>query len=585
MGILEFIKLFGGIALFLYGMIIMSASLEKMAGGRLEHILKRATSSRLKGLALGLGITCAIQSSSAVTVMLVGLVNSGIMRLHQTVGVIMGTNIGTTITAWLLSSIGIQTDNTILKLLKPESVAPLMAVAGIVMVMAFKAEKRRNIGAILLGFSVLMFGMTVMSESVAGLENDTGFANILTAFKNPFLGVLAGAVFTGIIQSSSASVGLLQSFAATIGIQYATAVPIIMGQNIGTCVTALLSTIGANKNAKRVAVIHIYFNVIGTICYIIIIYGLNAIFRFSFLSDNITPLGIAVVHSLFNITVTAVLFPFGNYLEKLSMLTVRENKSEMQTYAFLDERLLNTPGLALAQCRDLAIKMCGIAHDAVLYSLSLFNSFDEKIAKRLRDNEQTLDSYEDRLGTYLVKLSSRELPDADSWEVSRLLHAISDLERMGDHGLNLLESAEEMNNKDITFSRSALDDLSVVESALREVIGMTLHAFTNRDLDSARQIEPMEQVVDELVHSARARHIKRLQNGECAIETSFVWSDIMVNFERISDHCSNLALSLIQSNKQSMTGHLYMAELKSKDNSEFMALFETFRGKYPFKKI
>ncbi|MDR1559089.1 MAG: Na/Pi cotransporter family protein [Clostridiales bacterium] len=572
-------------ALFLYGMIVMSVGLEKMAGGKLERILKRATSSRLKGMALGAGITCVIQSSSATTVMLVGLVNSGIMQLHQSVSVIMGANIGTTITAWLLSSIGIQSNNIFIRLLKPESFAPIIAAVGIIMIMSSKAEKRKNTGNIFLGFAVLMFGMTVMSDSVAGLKDDPGFTRILTAFSNPLLGVLAGAVFTGIIQSSSASVGLLQSFAATVGIQYGVAIPIVMGQNIGTCITAAISSIGANKNAKRVAAVHICFNTIGTICYMIIIYGLNAMFRFDFLDDQISPLGIAIIHSLFNVTVTAALFPFANVLEKLALLMVREKVSETQAYAFLDERLLNTPGFAIVQCHDLAGKMCGIAHDAVLYSLSLFERFDEKVAKKLRDNEQMLDSYEDKLGTYLVKLSSRELSDADSWEVSRMLHAIGDLERLGDHGLNLLESAQELNDRGIEFSPPALEDLKVVKSALREVVDMTQRAFIDRDLKLARQIEPMEQVVDELVHSVRSRHIKRLQNGDCAIETGFVWSDIMVNFERISDHCSNLALSLIQSDQQSMTGHLYMSEFKSADNSEFMASFEVFRKKYRLKKF
>jgi phosphate:Na+ symporter len=518
-----------------------------------------------------------------MTVMLVGLVNSGIMQLQQTVGVIMGSNIGTTLTAWVLSLAGIESHNVFLTMLKPESFSPVFAVVGIILMMASKDAKRRDIGGILLGFSVLMFGMVVMKESVAGLEGNESFARILTAFKNPLLGVLAGAVFTGIIQSSAASVGLLQTFAATVGISYGVAIPVIMGQNIGTCVTALLSSIGVNKNAKRVAIVHIYFNLIGTVFYLLLLYGLHLLIGFRFLDNAISPFGIAVVHSIFNIAVTALLLPFERGLVKLALLTIREKSSETQSYEFLDERLLNTPSFAIAQCHDLAVKMCEIAKTCAYQSFALIGKYDEKSAALLTDGEQQLDLYEDKLGTYLVKLSARELTNTDSWEISRLLHAIGDFERMGDHAVNISQSAQELYDKGIVFSPAAQDDLRVLRAALEEVIDTTARAFNNHDAELAKRVEPLEQVIDELVFSMRARHIARLQSGECAIEPGFVWSDLMINCERMSDHCSNIAVCLIQVDSRSMEGHTYLSEARSADNPEFMPAFEAYRAKYALK--
>ncbi|MDR1539696.1 MAG: Na/Pi cotransporter family protein [Clostridiales bacterium] len=580
MDVFAALKLMGGVAFFLYGMNVMSASLEKMSGGRLERTLNSATSSKAKSLILGMGITVAIQSSSTMTVMLVGLVNSGLMQLHQTVGVIMGSNIGTTLTVWVLALAGIESENVFLKMLSPENFAPLFAVAGIILMMTSDNKKRRDVGNALIGFAVLMFGMVLMKESVASLEGNERFAMILTAFKNPILGVLAGMVFTGVIQSSAASIGLLQTFASTVGMSYGVAMPIVMGQNIGTCVTALLSSVGVNKNAKRVAVVHIYFNLIGTILCLTALYGLNALIGFTFMDKSISPLEIALVHSIFNITVTAVLLPFGLALEKLAQWTIRDKTSEPQTYEFLDERLLNAPSFAIAQCQAMAVKMCGIAKESVFCAISLVSKYDEKIVPVVRDDEALLDMYEDNLGAYLVKLSAKELSTSDNLEVSRLLHAIGDFERMGDHALNIMESAEELKEKGIGFSEAAQEDLKVLHAALEEVIDLTVRAIATEDVSLAKLVEPLEQVIDELVMSLRSRHIIRLQNGKCSILPGFIWSDLMINYERVSDHCSNLASSLIQTSEGSIEGHMYMSGIKSGDNPEFTENFKLFKKKY-----
>ncbi|MDR1065084.1 MAG: Na/Pi cotransporter family protein, partial [Oscillospiraceae bacterium] len=426
MDILDVFKLLGGVAFFLFGMGVMSASLEKMSGGKLERTLERATSSLPKSLALGMGITIAIQSSSAMTVMLVGLVNSGIMTLRQTIGVIMGSNIGTTLTAWILALAGVESDNVFVNMLKPESFSPLFAVVGIAFIMFSKKQKRRDVGEILIGFAVLMFGMIVMKESVDGLSESAKFQSVLVAFENPLLGVLVGAVFTGIIQSSAASVGLLQAFAITSRIKFGVAIPIIMGQNIGTCVTALLSSIGVNRSARRVAVVHIYFNIIGTLLYMVVLYGLDALFSFAFMDMDITPLWIAIAHSIFNISVTAVLLPFTRGLEKLAFLTIRDKPESAPAEEFLDERLLNTPAFAIVNCQNMVSRMCGIARDTVLSAIALVGHYSERAAEAPTDGESQLDAYEDKLGTYLVKLSSKELSDRDSWESARMLRAIGD---------------------------------------------------------------------------------------------------------------------------------------------------------------
>ncbi|MDR1588639.1 MAG: Na/Pi cotransporter family protein [Oscillospiraceae bacterium] len=575
------LTLLGGVAFFLFGMNVMSTGLEKMSGGHLERTLRRATSSRFRGLALGAGITVAIQSSSAMTVMLVGLVNSGIMQLRQTISVIMGSNIGTTLTAWILSLVGLSSDNFFLRLLNPDGFAPVFAVVGIVLIMASRSSRRRDVGEVLIGFSVLMFGMIVMKNAVSGLENNAGFARLLTLFKNPLLGILAGAVFTGIIQSSAASVGVLQTLALTVGISYGAAIPIILGQNIGTCVTALLSSIGVTKNARRVAVVHIYFNIIGTILFTAVIYGLDAAVGLRFLDSDISALGIAVVHSVFNVTMTAALLPFPKLLEKLAVMTVRDKSDAMQDYVLLDERLLNTPAFAIAQCQNIVVRMADTARGSVKRVIDMVGGvYDAKAAADIRENEQQLDMYEDKLGAYLVKLSARELADGDSWEVSKLLHVIGDFERLGDHAINILQSVEETVDKKIEFSGSALDDLRTAREALSEIVDMAVDAFINNDPAMSRRVEPLEQVIDELVASMRARHISRLQRGECDIAPGFVWSDLLINYERISDHCSNIAVRVIQTGSETPGRHVYLSQTRSADNEEFMSLFGAYMKKY-----
>ncbi|MDR2357086.1 MAG: Na/Pi cotransporter family protein [Oscillospiraceae bacterium] len=579
--IFSVLTLLGGVAFFLFGMSVMSTGLEKMSGGHLERTLKRATSSRFRGLALGAGITVAIQSSSAMTVMLVGLVNSGIMQLHQTVYVIMGSNIGTTLTAWVLSLAGIGSGSFLLRLLNPDGFAPVFAAVGIVFIMASRSSRRRDIGEVLIGFSVLMFGMMVMKGAVSGLEDNAGFAKLLILFKNPLLGILAGAVFTGIIQSSAASVGVLQTLAATVGVSYGAAIPIILGQNIGTCVTALLSSVGVTKNARRVAVVHIYFNIIGTILYTVVLYSLDAVAGFRFLDDNVSALGIAVVHSVFNVTMTAVLLPFPRLLEKLAVMTVREKPDSKQDYVLLDERLLNTPAFAIAQCQDLVVQMADTARGSVKRVIEMVGGgYDAKAAASVRASEQQLDMYEDKLGEYLVKLSARELADSDSREVSKLLYVIGDFERLGDHAINILQSVEEIVDKKIEFSGGALKELRVAQKALTEIVDMAVDAFVNDDPVMSRRVEPLEQVIDELVASMRARHISRLQRGECEIAPGFVWSDLLINYERISDHCSNIAVRVIQTDIETPGRHVYLSQTRSADNEEFMSLFGAYMKKY-----
>jgi len=580
MGVLEIIGLLGGVAFFLFGMHIMSASLEKMSGGKLDRTLQKATSSLPKSLALGMGITVAIQSSSAMTVMLVGFVNSGIMTLRQTIGVIMGSNIGTTLTAWVLALAGIEGDSLLLTMLKPESFSPLFAVVGAALIMFSKKQKRRTTGEILIGFAILMFGMVMMKDSVAGLEQSEAFRNILIAFENPLLGVLVGAVFTGIIQSSAASVGLLQTFAMTLGIKYSVAIPIIMGQNIGTCVTALISSIGVNRNAKRVAIAHIYFNIIGTVLYLVVLYGLDAMIDFAFMDTFISPVGIAGVHSIFNITVTAVLLPFTRQLERLAILTIPDKADKSPVKTFLDERLLNTPSFAISNCRDMIIKMGEIARETSVTAFHTVAGYNERAAEFVIEGESQLDLYEDKLGTYLVKLSARGLADRDSWEVSGMLREIGDLERMGDHALALVYNAREVREKGIIFTSAAMSDLEIINAALTDIVTMTVTVLQDHNIELARQVEPLEQVIDGLIRRARDRHIARMQRGECGITQGFVWTDLMINYGRISDHCSNIAISVMQSRTSSRAGHDFMAQVKSVDNSEFVTAFENYSELY-----
>lgn len=583
MDIFSVFTLCGGLAFFLFGMHIMSSSLEKIAGGKLELTLKKLTSNPFKSLLLGAGITIAIQSSSAMTVMLVGLVNSGIMELSQTVGLIMGSNIGTTLTAWILSMAGIEGDNIFISMLKPENFSPILALIGVILIMAAKSERKKDTGSILCGFAILMFGMELMKDAMAPLTDMPGFDSMLTRFNNPLLGVLVGAAFTGIIQSSAASVGILQALSLTGSITYGMAIPIIMGQNIGTCVTALLSSIGANKSARRVAAVHVSFNLIGTVICLIVFYGLNAIFRFPLTGMSITPLAIAGVHSIFNVVTTLMLLPFSHQLVKLANLMVPDKGSSREKTVFLDERLMNSPILAVEQCREQVVTMGLTAKSALLDSLHLLSSYDQKLYDKVEKQEQQLDRMDDELATALVKLSARELRVEESREIFELLHVIGDFERIGDHATNLAESAAEMQRNSYAFSEAAKTELTTLFAALTEILELTMHAFQQNDDQLAGHVEPLEEVIDDLTTEIRNRHIRRLQDGECAIGTGLVLTDILTNCERVSDHCSNVGVCIIQIRNSAFEVHDYLTELKSDKSDQapsFVKEFNQFHKKY-----
>ncbi|MBP3361021.1 MAG: Na/Pi cotransporter family protein [Clostridia bacterium] len=579
MDIFSFITLFGGLAFFLYGMNVMSTGLEKIAGGKLESILKKMTSNVFKSLFLGAAITIAIQSSSALTVMLVGLVNSGIMELSGTIGVIMGSNIGTTLTAWILSLTGIESDNVFLRLLKPEAFSPIFAFVGIILLMCAKKTKKRDVGKIMIGFSVLMYGMQLMSGAVSPLADMPEFSSILTAFTNPILGVIVGALFTGVIQSSAASVGILQALSLTGSISYSMAIPIIMGQNIGTCVTALLSSIGVNKNARRVSAVHISFNIIGTIICLIAFYAANAVLKFDFVAESINPVGIAFVHSIFNIVTTAILLPFTKQLEKLAKLIVRGD-SVGDSVELLDERLLATPAVAIARCKELTVEMAELASSSFLKSMDLIFNFNETVAEQIDNDENTTDMYEDKLGSYLVKISGRSLTMEDSHDASNLLHTIGDFERIGDHASGMVKAAREINEKGIVFSGDAKNEIITISKAVSEILSLTLEAFKNDDLEVAKRIEPLEQVVDKLKYKLKNMHISRLQQGECTIEMGFIFSDLLTNYSRVADHCSNVAVCLIQVADDSFDTHEYLNNMKSHGDNTFDEMYRAYKKKY-----
>ncbi len=579
MDIFSFFTLFGGLAYFLYGMTVMSGGLEKLAGGKLEGILKKMTSNPFKSLVLGAGITIAIQSSSALTVMLVGLVNSGIMKLSQTIGVIMGSNIGTTLTAWILSLSGIESSNIFLRLLKPESFSPVMAFIGILLVMVSKNVKKRDIGKILIGFSVLMYGMELMGDSVSPLADMPEFSNILTAFSNPVLGVIIGALFTGIIQSSAASVGILQALALTGQISFGMAIPIIMGQNIGTCVTSLISSIGVNRNAKRVSVVHISFNIIGTVVCLAAFYIVHAIVDFAFIDRSITPFWIAIVHSIFNITTTIILLPFTKQLEKLAMIVVK-GQDTASDIEILDERLLATPPVAISRCKEVTVDMTHLAFDAFKRSMKLLTQYNEEEAQKIIDDENKTDKLEDMLGSYLVKVSRRSLSVEDSHKNSNLLLTIGDIERIGDHATDIVKAAKEINEKNIVFSPEAIRELQTLSSALDEILTLTFTAFSENNLETAKTIEPLEQVIDKLKKNAKNNHISRLQQDECTIETGFVFNDILTHYARTADHCSNIAVCLIQVAGDSFDTHEYLNNVKSHGDDSFDEMYRSFKKKY-----
>ena len=580
MDIFNVLTLFGGLALFLFGMSVMGDGLEKSAGSKLKTILERLTSSPVKGFVLGLAVTAVIQSSSATTVMVVGFVNSGIMSLRQAIGIIMGANVGTTVTSWILSLSGIEGDSMFMQMLKPSSFSPVLAVIGIILYLFVKNSKKKDIGAILLGFAVLMFGMETMSGAVEPLKDVPEFTNILLLFSNPILGVLVGAVLTAIIQSSSASVGILQALSATGSITFGSAIPIIMGQNIGTCATAMLSSIGANKNARRTAIVHLYFNIIGTVVFLALFYSLKAIFDFQFVNQPINQLGIAIVHTCFNLLTTAVMLPFAGVLERLACATIKDDQQVEDEFSLLDERLMVTPPVAIEQCRKLAVKMAEKSEMAMDKALSLIHNFDPEVYEFVRKTESRIDVYEDRIGTYLVSLSSRSLSQADSREVSRLLHTIGDFERISDHAVDVAKSAKEMNDKQIRFSDDAYAELEVIASAVRNVLHMSIQSFNTGNIALAEQVEPLEQVVDHLRSTMKNRHIARLQNGDCTIELGFIFTDLLTGFERVSDHCSNIAACMIELQHGSYDTHEYLSRIKSGQDAEFVERYNEYLKEY-----
>lgn len=584
MNVYDILNLLGGIALFLFGMHTLSASLEKLAGGKLETWLEKATSRPIKGVVLGAIITAVIQSSAATTVMIIGFVNSGLMKLSQAIGVIMGANIGTTATSWLLSlqSISGSDGFSFLNILKPTTFTPVLAVIGVILIMFTKSDKKKTIGMILAGFAVLMFGMNSMSSATAGLAENETFCNILMMFSNPVLGVIAGAVLTAVLQSSSASIGILQSIAISTGkVTYSVALPLLLGQNIGSCVTALISSVGANKPAKRVAFVHLYFNVIGTVVFLSIFYLLNAFISMPFMEESLNAVGIAVIHTGFNVLATALFMPFTKQLEKLACLTVRDDSNdEKLTPMLLDERLLKTPSVAIEQCRNVCIRMARLTQETLKMSMEVVTTYDAKKCAEVIDNENAIDIFEDKIGSYILKISSKDLSENDSKIVSSMLHTIGDLERISDHAVNIVEAAEEMHSKKIKFSQQALRELPVIVNAVSEILNMSINAFVNNDVNLAKNVEPLEDVIDQLRSDLKTRHIERLRNGKCTIELGFILQDLLTNFERVSDHCSNIAVYLIQISDNSMDTHEYMNELKKLDRSEFMDEFNDYKNKY-----
>lgn len=578
MTVFDVLTLIGGLCLFLFGMNIMGDALERRAGGSLNKILAKLTKNKLTGFLTGLGVTGVIQSSSATTVMVVGFVNSGIMTLKQSISVIMGANIGTTVTAWILSLGGISGDSLFIKLLKPSSFTPVLALIGTILLMFSKSGKKKDTGTILLGFATLMFGMETMSGSVSGLAEIEEFKNMFLIFRNPILGVLAGTVLTAIIQSSSASVGILQALAVTGQVSYGAAIPIIMGQNIGTCVTAMLSSVGTTKNAKRAAVVHLSFNVIGTVIWLTVFGIVSAVFKPALLNMPATLPGIAVTHSLFNIACTALLLPSSSLLEKLAMKLVPDSGSEVKI-SELDERLLATPPIALERCGVLVKKMAELSVTSLKESMNMLFGYDSHTADEIRENEDKADHYEDILGTYLVKLSGHQISDSDSCTVSKLLKAIGDFERISDHSVNIVESAEEINQKQIAFSETARSEIEVMCSAVSEILTISYNAFMNNSVETAKTVEPLEQVIDGLKKKLRNNHIARLKKGDCSIEAGFVWADLLTNLERVADHCSNVAVCVIDAKENNMNVHESLRNIEEV-NPEFNRMYNEFKNKY-----
>lgn len=571
-------ELFGGLAFFLYGMSMLSGGLENLTGGTLEQTLKKVTRNPFLSFFLGAGITIAIQSSSAMTVMLVGLVNSGIVDFCDTFGVVMGSNVGTTLTAWLLSLAGIGGDNFFLTLLKPMTFAPLLAFIGILFRMISKEEKKKNIGLIFIGFAILMTGMDFMSNSMNSVQEMKGFQSLLTAFSSPIVALLISILFTGIIQSSAATIGIVQALALTGAITYEMAIPLVLGANIGTCITAFLSSFGTNKNAKRVVALHIYVNVLGSVVCMIILYILKAAGA-SVLSMTVSMFGVAIIHTLFNLVNTIVLIPFKKAIYKLCELTVKGDNDKTHT-VFLDERLFNNTALAVSECHRLTNEMAEHARDSLTKAIGLISSYKSETAQYIRENEELIDKYEDKLGTYLVRLSNNELSENLSHSIARMLHSIGDFERIGDHALNICKVAEEMHNKNIHFSDEAKKEIAVITNAVTEILNMTVDSFINDDIELASHVEPLEQVIDTLNKKLKARHVARLQSGECTIELGFVFTDLLTNYERVSDHCSNVAVYTMQLPSDKLDAHKYLAKIKNAETGTFVDDFNMYAEKY-----
>ncbi|MBU5474089.1 Na/Pi cotransporter family protein [Roseburia sp. MSJ-14] len=586
MNIFGFLSLLGGLALFLYGMNVMGGGLEKVSGGKLERILEKLTSNPLKAVLLGAGVTAVIQSSSATTVMLVGFVNSGIMKLSQAIGIIMGANIGTTATSWLLSLTGIESNNFFISMLKPTSFSPILAVIGIILIMSNKSDRKKDVGEILIGFAILMFGMDAMSSAVKPLADVPEFTGILTKFSNPLLGVLVGAVLTAIIQSSSASVGILQALSVTGAFTYGSVIPIIMGQNIGTCVTAMISAVGGNRGAKRTAFVHLYFNIIGSVVFLILYSVLNAVFQFSFTNETVGVAGIAAIHSIFNIFATIVLLPFTKGLEKLAYLTIPVDESEMEKSGedeelkILDSRFLATPNFAIEQCVTVTKQMAELTRDTFISAKSLFLEYSQEVAEKVEKQEALIDKFDDKLGAYLTQINSQNLAYRESQMVSTLMHSINDFERIADHAVNLTEIAGKMKKKEIEFSKKAQDEMEVFGKAVEDILNRSVQAFVKNDMELAQSVEPLEEVIDSLNKEVKKRHIKRLRKGKCTIDLGLVLADVAANYERVADHCSNLAVYMIQMEDNSIEAHEYMNTLTEESREQFEKMQEAYQEKY-----
>lgn len=582
MDIFSVLTLVGGLALFLFGMDFMGDGLKKLSGSQLESILGRLTSNRFKGFLLGLGVTAIIQSSSATTVMLVGFVNSGIMSLSQTIATIMGANVGTTVTAWILSTTGIGDSLWWLKLLKPESFTPVLAVIGVIMTMMAKSEKKKNIGSILIGFAVLMFGMESMSDAMSGLKDDPNFANILVMFKNPILGILAGTILTAVIQSSSASVGILQALSLTGAIPMSTAIPVILGQNIGTTITPILSALSANRDSKRVAFSCLYIKVIGVVIFTVVFYAINAVIPFGFMQEGYkaTVFNIALFHTLFNILSTVILIPFCKQIEKLAVWTFKGEEEEKDELRVLDDRFFTMPGFALEKAKETVGEMIKIAATSVNTALDKLFDYDEETETHIKDQEEVVDNYEDKLGSYLVKLAGHKLDSKEANEVTTLLHVIGDVERISDHACNILKASKEIYEKKISFSNMARNEIDVISKAIKEIVELSVKAVEEENNECAMKIEPLEQVIDKLKYKMKRNHIERLQNDKCTIELGFVYSDIITNFERIADHCSNIGVSILQREESAFEPHEYLNHVKNDGENNFISQYDVYKSKY-----